>query len=66
MFPVLHEAPAANGALLTPEIATNIFSSMWGVITANFAGVAILLGSVAGLVLVSKLINGAKKGKVKV
>ena len=67
MFPVvLHEASAANSALLTPEVAGNIFTSMWSVISANFAGVAVLLGSVAGLMLAAKLINGAKKGKVRV
>lgn len=55
-----------NTALLTPEVATNIFSSMWGVVSANFAGVAVLLGSVAGLMIAAKLINGARKGKVRV
>ena len=55
-----------NTALLTPEIATNIFSSMWGVVSTNFAGVAVLLGSVAGLMVASKLINGARRGKLRV
>ena len=66
MFPVLHEASTPNTALLTPEVAGNIFTSMWGVVSANFAGVAVLLGSVAGLMIAAKLINGAKKGKVRV
>ena len=65
MLPVLYEASTPNTALLTPEVATNIFSSMWGVVSANFAGVAVLLGSVAGLMIAAKLINGARKGKVR-
>lgn len=65
-LPVLYEAPVANTVLLTPEVAGNIFSSMWGVVSSNFAGVAVLLGSVAGLMIAAKLINGARKGKVRV
>lgn len=52
--------------LLNASTAGAIFSNMWNVVTDNFAGVAILLGAVAGLVIAAKLINGAKKGKVRV
>jgi len=52
--------------LLDATTAGSIFSNMWGVVSDNFAGVAILLGAVAGLVIAAKLINGAKKGKVRV
>lgn len=52
--------------LLDATTAGTIFSNMWNVVTDNFAGVAILLGAVAGLVIAAKLINGAKKGKVRV
>jgi len=56
----------ADTTLLDATTAGQIFSSMWGVVSDNFAGVAILLGAVAGLVISAKLINGAKKGKVRV
>ncbi len=56
----------ADKTLLTAEVAGNIFTSMWSVVSANFAGVAVLLGSVAGLMIAAKLINGARKGKVRV
>lgn len=56
----------ATTALLTPEVAGNIFKAMWDVVSANFAGVAVLLGSVAGLMIAAKLINGARRGKVRV
>lgn len=52
--------------LLDATTAGSIFSNMWSVVSDNFAGVAILLGAVAGLVIAAKLINGAKKGKVRV
>ena len=52
--------------LLDAATAGAIFTNMWNVVTDNFAGVAILLGAVAGLVIAAKLINGAKKGKVRV
>lgn len=52
--------------LLDAATAGAVFSNMWAVVTDNFAGVAILLGAVAGLVIAAKLINGAKKGKVRV
>ncbi len=52
--------------LLTPVIAQSIFGNIWTVVSDNFAGVAVLLGLVAGLVVAAKLINGAKKGKVRV
>lgn len=52
--------------LLDATTAGAIFSNMWSVVSDNFAGVAILLGAVAGLVIAAKLINGAKKGKVRV
>ena len=52
--------------LLDAATAGSIFSNMWGVITDNFAGVAILLGAIAGVGIAAKLINGAKKGRVKV
>lgn len=57
---------AATTALLTPSVAGDIFKSMWDVVSANFAGVAVLLGSVAGLMIAAKLINGARRGKVRV
>lgn len=53
-------------ALFTPAIAKDIFDTMYSVVSANFAGVAILLGAVAGLGILASLINGARKGKVKV
>lgn len=56
----------ASTALLTPEVAGSIFKSMWDVVAANFSGVAVLLGSVAGLMVAAKLINGARKGRVRV
>lgn len=56
----------ADYTLLDATTAGAIFSNMWNVVTDNFAGVAILLGAVAGLVIAAKLINGAKKGKVRV
>jgi len=52
--------------LLDATTAGAIFTNMWSVVSDNFAGVAILLGAVAGLVIAAKLINGAKKGKVRV
>lgn len=52
--------------LLDAATAGSVFSNMWAVVTDNFAGVAILLGAVAGLAIAAKLINGAKKGKVRV
>lgn len=52
--------------LLDASVAGSIFTSMWNVVSANFAGVAVLLGAVAGLAIAAKLINGAKKGKVRV
>lgn len=56
----------ADTTLLDATTAGSIFTSMWGVVTDNFAGVAVLLGAVVGLSIAAKLINGAKKGKVKV
>lgn len=52
--------------LINAATAGAIFTNMWSVVTDNFAGVAVLLGAVAGLSLAARLINGAKKGKVKV
>lgn len=52
--------------LLDTATAGSIFSNMFSVVTDNFAGVAILLGAMAGLGIAAKLINGAKKGKVRV
>lgn len=52
--------------LLDATVAGSIFTNMWSVITDNFAGVAVLLGAVAGLAIAAKLINGAKKGRVRV
>lgn len=52
--------------LLDAATAGAVFTNMWGVVTDNFAGVAILLGAVAGLGVAARLINGAKKGKVKI
>jgi len=51
--------------LFTPTVAQNIFDGMYSVVSANFAGVAVLLGAVAGLGILAALINGARKGKVK-
>lgn len=53
-------------AIFTPATATAIFTSITDTVTANFAGVAILLGGIAGLTVLAKLVNGAKKGKVRV
>lgn len=66
MLPISIFGEAASTALLTPEVAGSIFKSMWDVVAANFAGVAVLLGSVAGLMVAAKLINGARKGRVRV
>lgn len=52
--------------LIDATIAGDIFTTMFSVVTDNFAGVAVLLGAIAGLGLAARLINGAKKGKVKV
>lgn len=46
--------------------ATAILTSITSTVSANFAGVAVLLGGMAGLVVLAKLVNGAKKGKVRV
>jgi len=51
--------------LFTPAIATDIFDGMYGAISSNFAGVAILLGAVAGIGILVSLVNGARKGKLK-
>lgn len=52
--------------LLDISTANSIFSNVWSVVEANFAGVAVLLGAMVGLTIAAKLINGAKKGKVRV
>lgn len=51
--------------LLTAGIAGQIFSNMFSVITDNFAGVAVLLGAIAGLGILAAAINGARKGKLR-
>jgi len=51
--------------LFTATNAGAIFDSMYSVVSTNFAGVAILLGSVAGLGILAALINGARHGKVR-
>lgn len=55
-----------NYTLLDSTTATSIFTSAFGFISANFAGVAVLLGLILGLKFGARLINGARHGKVKV
>lgn len=55
----------ADTTLLDATVAGSIFTNMFSVVTDNFAGVAILLGAVAGLGLAAAMINGARKGKLK-
>ncbi|TWP26978.1 hypothetical protein EUA60_01410 [TM7 phylum sp. oral taxon 346] len=43
-----------------------VFKSAWGVISSNFAGVAILLGAMIGLGIAGRAINAAVRGKVRV
>lgn len=52
--------------IFTATTATAVLTSITDTVTANFAGVAVLLGGIAGLVVLAKLVNGAKKGKVRV
>lgn len=53
--------------LLDASVAGQIFSTMWGVLADNFAGVAILLGAIIGMKIFARLTNGAaKSGKVSV
>lgn len=54
-----------NLTIFTAAHAGTIFSGMWDVVSGNFAGVAVLLGGVAGLALLAALINGARNGKVR-
>lgn len=53
-------------AIFTSATATSVLGSIVDTVTVNFAGVAVLLGGIAGLVVLAKLVNGAKKGKVRV
>lgn len=43
-----------------------VFKSAWGVISANFAGIAVVLGAFIGLGIAGRAINSAVKGKVRV
>lgn len=52
--------------IFTSATANSVLGSITNTVTANFAGVAVLLGGIAGLVVLAKLVNGAKKGKVRV
>lgn len=56
---------APDYTLLDATVATSIFTSAFGFISANFAGIAILLGLTLGLKKAAGLINGGTRGKVK-
>jgi len=43
-----------------------VFKSAWGIISANFVGIAVLIGAFVGLGIAGKAINSGMKGKVKV
>lgn len=46
--------------------AGSVFKSAWGIISANFVGIAVLIGAFVGLGIAGKAINAGMKGKVKV
>lgn len=55
-----------GAAIFDATTAQSVLTSITGMVTDNFAGVAVLLGGIAGLTVLAKLVNGAKKGKVRV
>jgi len=53
-------------AIFSPAEAAGLIQSLMSFVTDNIAGVLIVLGTIAGLLIVTKMVNGAKKGKLKV
>jgi len=53
-------------AIFTATDAAALISSLMSFVTDNITGVLIVLGTIAGLLIAVKMVNGAKKGKLKV
>lgn len=56
---------APDYTLLDATTATSIFTAAFGFISANFAGIAILLGLTLGLKYGARFIDNGTRGKVK-
>lgn len=52
--------------IFTTSNMTAMVTEAFGVITDNIAPVLVVLGTFVGLGIVSKALNGARKGKVRV
>ncbi|WP_243812496.1 hypothetical protein LRM48_001300 [Candidatus Nanosynbacter sp. TM7-008] len=55
-----------NMTFFDAATAGSVFKTAWGVISSNFAGIAVLLGAMIGLAIAGRAINSAVRGKVKV
>lgn len=55
-----------SNQLITTEQATGLFTSIIAFLTANIGPVLIVVGGMLGAVMVTRMLNGAGKGKGKV
>lgn len=60
------QAAATGNQVITTADATSLFTAIIGFVTANIGAILVLVGSMIGLVMVTRMINGAGKGKGKV
>jgi len=53
-------------AIFTASDAASLITALMSFVTDNIGGVLIVLGTIGGLLIAVRMVNGAKKGKLKV